>query len=52
MAATKAQAATEKLAAKWYPGKWSLSALKALVEAGKLTKAAYRRVTGFEYEVS
>lgn len=47
---TKTQDATERLAAKWYPAKWSLDALKVLVEQGKLTEDAYERVTGEEYE--
>lgn len=50
MAATKAQDAAERLARKWYPSKWSKDALKALVAEEKMTKAAYKRVTGEDYE--
>lgn len=49
MAASKAQEAAEKMAAKWYPKRWTRDALAAMVEAGRLTKAAYKRVTGEEY---
>lgn len=50
MAQTKAQAACEKKAAKYYPELWGKAALAALVAAGKLTKAAYKRVTGEDCE--
>lgn len=46
----KAQDAVERLAAKWYPSHWSKADLDVLVEKGKLTKAAYRRVTSEDYE--
>ena len=49
MASTKQQDAVEKMAAKYYPALWSIDALKALVAAGKLTRAAYKRVAGEDY---
>ena len=36
-------------AEKYYPRLWSISRLKALVEAGKLTEAEYNEITGFVY---
>lgn len=49
MAATKQQNAVERLATKWYPLKWSKEDLDLLVDRGKLTKAAYKRITGEDY---
>lgn len=36
-------------AAKYYPRLWSINRLKTLVEAGKLTEAEYKEITGFVY---
>lgn len=45
MAKSKAEAMAER----YYPRYWSKDRLRALVAAGRLTKAAYRRVTGEDY---
>lgn len=52
MAETQAHKAVEKMALKYYPNRWNDEALAALVEAGKLTQAAYKRVTGSDYASS
>ena len=39
-----------ELAKKYYPVKWSKERLKKLVEAGKLTKAQYKEITGETYK--
>ena len=39
----------EAKAKKYYPKYWTLDDLKKLVENGKLSKAAYKRVTGETY---
>ena len=39
----------KEMAEKYYPRLWSVSRLKALVEASKLTEAEYNEITGFVY---
>lgn len=36
-------------AKKYYPTLWPIERLRTLVEAGKLTPAEYREITGEEY---
>jgi len=37
------------LAQKYYPRLWDIERLKALVDAGKLTEADYKEITGETY---
>lgn len=39
----------KELAKKNYPTYWDINRLVNLVEAGKLTKAEYKEITGFAY---
>ena len=39
----------KELAKKNYPTYWDINRLVNLVEAGKLTKADYKEITGFTY---
>ena len=39
----------KEMAEKYYPKLWSITRLKALAEAGKLTEAEYNEITGFVY---
>ena len=39
-------------AEKYYPRLWSVNRLKNLVEAGALTEAEYKTITGMDYIVS
>jgi hypothetical protein len=40
----------EQMAMRWYPKRWTLDDLRRLVAEGKLSKAAYKRVTGMDYD--
>lgn len=39
----------KELATKYYPLLWGLDRLKALVDAGKLSKEDYKEITGEEW---
>lgn len=39
-----------EIAKKYYPKFWSDAKVRALVEAGKLTKEEYKELTGHDYD--